>query len=171
MSIIKSLRTLTMAVGGDPNAKTISDCLDSIAATFNPLTTLKVEPVTPDIATAEELLGVDSRDMQEGLSIYNDRITGTLKYVTEFTGFSGNVEEQEGNYLALKVSVPDQTGVTITLNYTGVEKPLDADGLVILRVTKAKGFKVVFKASKSGHNTFSRTITFNNLTLLNKKRA
>ena len=48
-----------------------------------------------------------------------DAITGTLHYVTDYTGFSSETAEQEGNYLALNFAKNDFsqfTSVKVGLN-------------------------------------------------------
>ena len=49
------------------------------------------------------LLGKELSDLQSGVSVGQDAIAGTLKYVTGYTGFSGDPAEQEGHYLALHI--------------------------------------------------------------------
>lgn len=167
MSLKNELRELSAALGGSTEGNSVSDLIENIAKAMNPLAGLMIEPVTD--ATID-LLGLTCQDLQNGISVVNDRVTGHLNYVTEYTGFSGNTEEQEGNYLVLKASVPDTTGVTLTVNYSS-EKTLDSDGIVICRVTKAKGNKITFKAIKSGNTTFSKVIDISKLSLAAKPRS
>lgn len=60
---------------------------------------------------------------------------GTLKYVDDYTGFSGNPELQSGNYLAVHFEVPgvDPEDVTITVTVTN-PSVLDPDGDIVLRI-------------------------------------
>lgn len=52
----------------------------------------------------------------------NHKITGTLHYVTGYTGFNSTVaEEQEGNYLALKFA-PTPTDAEVTVELVGGTK-------------------------------------------------
>ena len=57
--------------------------------------------VTFDIS--DDLLGKYASDLQKDVAVSANNILGTLKYVTDYTGFSGDPELQEGNYLAIKV--------------------------------------------------------------------
>lgn len=57
--------------------------------------------VTFDIS--DDLLGKYASDLQKDVAVSVNNILGTLKYVTDYTGFSGDPELQEGNYLAIKV--------------------------------------------------------------------
>lgn len=57
--------------------------------------------VTFDIS--DNLLGKYASDLQKDVTVSANSILGTLKYVTDYTGFSGDPELQEGNYLAIRV--------------------------------------------------------------------
>lgn len=113
-----------------------------------------------DIAADEDLLGKVVSDLQENVRVWNDQITGHLKYVTGYTGFSGDPDEQKGNYIALHVSVANVEGATIKVNNT----VLDEDGLIVLIVNKAFP-KVVIEASKEGYRTVKKQYTMNSITL------
>lgn len=90
--------------------------------------------VTADIPASVDLLGKSVTDLQENVSINGTNVTGTLKYVTDYTGFSGDVSEQSGNYLAWKFTT-GITGADIKIKYGNkAEKTLDSDGILILRV-------------------------------------
>lgn len=103
--------------------------------------------------------------MQENIVIGEDAITGTLKYVSDYTGFSGDVELQSGNYLALHCESIE--GATIKAELVGGssgEKTLDADGLVIVRITDTatESFKVT---ATKGDQTETVTFDLSGLTL------
>ena len=113
------------------------------------------------IPSTLDLLGLNVEDLQENISISDDNvISGTLKYVTDYTGFSGNVAEQQGNYLALHFDVPDVDGVTLTVNGT----TLDTDGVIVLIVDDTTK-KVRATASKTGYPDVTKTYTLTGLTL------
>ena len=40
-------------------------------------------------------------DLQKDIVVSNGAISGTLKYVTGYTGFSGDTSEQSGHYLCI----------------------------------------------------------------------
>ena len=90
-------------------------------------------------------------------------ITGTLKHVTGYTGFSGDPNEQEGNYLVLHCESDDANSITVEL-VGGVsgrgEVTLDADGLIIVRVSNNKQ-KIVVRAYEDGNvqNTHIYSLT------------
>lgn len=76
-------------------------------------------------------------ELQSDLVISLGEATGKLKYVTGYTGFSGNPEEQSGNYIALKVNgVPE--GATVKYQKVGGSAEpvtLDSDLNIVIRVT------------------------------------
>ena len=80
-----------------------------------------------------------------GIVVGDDKITGTLKYVTGYTGFSGEPELQSGNYLALHITTNDNTDISVEL-IGGMYGPvtLDEDGIIILKIAnKEQRVKVV----------------------------
>ena len=81
------------------------------------------------------MLGKYVTDLQEDVTIGSDAICGTLHYVTGYTGFSGDPEEQEGNYLALHFEDDDATSISVKVigsDYGPVT--LDEDGLLVVRI-------------------------------------
>ena len=88
--------------------------------------------VSSDIDVATNLLGKVVTDLQEDVAIADGAITGTLHYLDDYTGFSGDPAEQEGNYLVVVCEA--QEGDTITAALTnGIHGPvtLDPDGILI----------------------------------------
>lgn len=131
----------------------------------NPLTDLDV---TGDFtATTEQLLGKALTDLQEDIDVDMDtcKITGTCKYVTGYTGFSGNPAEQEGHYLALYVDVDDVTGITYTCELSRGPVTLDSDQIIIRRIDGKLNVPFVVTASKTGYDTVVRTFDLSSLIL------
>ena len=64
--------------------------------------TMGVQPTDPSTTR----YGKEVDDLQSNIEINegSQQIVGTLRYVTGYTGFSGDVEKQSGNYLALDFS-------------------------------------------------------------------
>lgn len=87
------------------------------------------------IASDTDLLGKVISDLQSDIVIGENEITGTLKYVTGYTGFSGEPELQSGNFLALHITTNDGAPISVEL-IGGMYGPatLDEDGLIILRI-------------------------------------
>ena len=73
------------------------------------------------------LFGKSVSELQTNVSVSGKNITGTLNYVTGYTGFSSNPEEQEGHFLALDLSDNDFTGLTSVM--VGLD-PSAGSGLV-----------------------------------------
>lgn len=75
-------------------------------------------------------------DLSSGLVVNDDHIQGTLKYVTGYTGFSGDPAEQSGNYLALKFDAPAGATTTVELLGGTVGHPveLDSDMSCVFRI-------------------------------------
>ena len=90
-----------------------------------------------------------------------------MKYVTGYTGFSGDVEEQSGNYLALHFAVTDHPSAVITVELSkgahGVST-LDSDGICIFRVTDAAQ-EIIVTISDTGFKTNTFKIPISGLVL------
>lgn len=83
--------------------------------------------------------------------------------MTGYTGYSGDENLQEGNYIALHASADD--GATIKVELIGGEsgeKTLDADGLVIARLT-TNATSLKFTATKG---TVTQTKILNLISLV-----
>ena len=73
-----------------------------------------------------------------------NKISGTLKYVSGYTGFSSNVEEQSGHYIAMRYDpTPSDGEVHVTLlNGTVGERTLDEDHIMVARIKDASTQKI-----------------------------
>lgn len=93
-----------------------------------------------------DLLGKNAQDLQSDVLVSDKKITGTSKYVTGYTGFSSVVEEQTGNYLALKFDTEPEAD-EVTVDVIGGEKgpvKLDEDRMLVIRLTgSTNSFKVI----------------------------
>lgn len=119
-----------------------------------------------DIPEGVDLLGKELDDLQSGVAAGASDITGTLKYVTNYTGFSEDPTEQQGNYIALHIDT-DVEGATIVAELIGDSRgpvTLDSDRTLIARI-KSKGQKIKVTASKEGYPTIEKTFTLAGLTL------
>lgn len=109
-------------------------------------------------------MGKSAEDLQSDVEVGDDAITGTLNYVTDYTGYSGSAELQSGNYLALHATA--EAGATITVELLGGTTgpvTLDTDGISIGRITSTEQ-SVQFVATKNGM-TQTRTFALSGLTL------
>lgn len=120
-----------------------------------------------DIAAATDLLGKTVSDIQSNVAIDEFGVSGTLKYITGWTAWSGDAEEQNGNYLALHFEVEDVNDATITVQLTkgkhGVTT-LDSDGICIFRITDPAQ-EIIVTASKTGYAPQVIRIPIHGLTL------
>ena len=102
--------------------------------------------------------------MQAGVTVGDDAITGTLHYVTGYTGFSGETELQSGNYLALHFAC--EAAETITVELVGGQfgpRELDVDGICIFRVTSTS--QSVKVTTAAGSDSYSKTFALTGITL------
>ena len=118
--------------------------------------------VDADIDITADLDGVYVDDLQYGIEVGANAISGVLKYVTGYEGYSETVSEQSGNYIALHVSA--SSGATVSVAQDGTTKTLDeTTGYAVLRITdKTKALTVT--ATKSG-KTKTKTFDLSGLTL------
>ena len=126
------------------------------------MTSLTVEPAD----SGTELLGKTAADLQENVAISGEGITGTLKLVTDYTGFSSVVAEQSGNYLALHVT-PQPEDAEVTVELIGGKKgavKLDDDSLIVLKIadTTKQSVKVTVT---NGEDATTKTYSLTGLTL------
>lgn len=88
-----------------------------------------------NVAADEDLFGKVISDLQENIEITDEEITGTLKYVTGYTGFSSKVEEQSGNYLVIHNETNGDEPIFVeVVGGTSGPTQLDSDGIIILRI-------------------------------------
>lgn len=103
------------------------------------------------------------------MTIGGNAIKGTLNYIEGYTQFNQTVPaEQAGNYLALKFVAEGADSITVEYKGNTTKGPvkLDADGLMVIRVTD-KTKNVVVQAKK-GSETETQTYTLTGLTLKSK---
>ena len=104
--------------------------------------------------------------MQENIVVGVDSISGTLKYVTGYTGFDESHEElQSGNYIALKCTYG--SGVTAKCQLLGGqfgEVTLDNDKNIVIRITNKDTQQIKFVFSK-GEVTETRIYSLRDLVL------
>ena len=130
---------------------------------------LKADTVT--IVTSAEsgdttLFGKNVSDLQSNIVIGEDTISGSLKHVTGYTGFSSKTSEQEGHYLALKFSVTPSDATTVVELVGGTKGPvtLDADMNIVLLIKSNTTQSIKVTSSKDGASA-TKTYTLTGLTL------
>lgn len=124
-----------------------------------------LDVVVSAVADDVEVLGKDAGDLQEDIAIANGAITGTLKYVTGYTGFSGDVSEQSGNYLAIKVEAnADSITVELINGTLGHPVTLDSDGMIVIRISDTSTQSITVVATK-GNVSETHNLSISGLTL------
>ena len=116
--------------------------------------------VDADIASDEDLFGKTVSDLQENIVIGEGAITGTLKYIADYSSAFGG-DMSSGNYIVIHCEVPDASDATITVEVVnGVYGPatLDEDGLAILHIADKSTQTIRVVASKNGYT--SKTLNF-----------
>ena len=85
-------------------------------------------------------------------------ISGSLKNVTGYTGFSGDVSEQSGHYLALKFTADEDAVVAVELVGGTVGHPvtLDEDMNIVIRITDTDNQSIKVIVTEDG-----QTMTLN----------
>lgn len=124
--------------------------------------------VDADISDSEDLFGKTVDDLQSDIRVWASSISGTLKYIADYSDAGYTGDEQSGNFIVLHAEVPDVEDVTITAELlNGVHGPvtLDSDGLCIFRVADKISQSIKFVARKTGYEPFTRTFTINGLTV------
>ena len=121
--------------------------------------------VSPEDGEAN-LFGKTVNSLQENIAIRESEITGTLKHVTGYTGFSSNTSEQEGNYLALKVDADSKDAVATVELVGGTKGPvtLDDDMNIVLLI-KNKDTQSIKVTVDNGENSTTKTYGLIGLTL------
>ena len=79
------------------------------------------------------MLGKAVNELQRDVVIADNEVTGTLKYID---GFSSNVSEQSGNYLAIKIDTEPVEAKTVVELVGGTKGPvtLDEDRNIVLLI-------------------------------------
>ncbi|MBO4681691.1 MAG: hypothetical protein J5623_07285 [Clostridiales bacterium] len=128
------------------------------------MTTLSIDA---DISAGTDLLGKHVSDLQSGVIIGDSQIVGTLKYLSDYTGFSGDPNEQKGNYIALHCTsseTVDSLSVEVINGTVGHPVTLDGDGIAVLKIADKVRQKIRFAAHKDDQ-TVTKTFDLSGLTL------
>ena len=111
-----------------------------------------VTVVTSAESADATLLGKKVSDLQSNVVVDEDTISGSLKHVTGYTGFSSKTSEQEGHYLALKFDVTPADAVTTVELVGGTKGPvtLDADKNIVLLIKSNTTQSIKVISTKDG---------------------
>ena len=122
------------------------------------MTALSVTPLTD---TTVDLWGKDCDDLQENIVVGSNSISGTLKYVDDYSSAFGPGLDS-GNYIVLKCEVPDVEDVTITFTVTN-PVTLDPDGINVARIADKDTQTITITASKEGYESYTKVYTLTNI--------
>ena len=179
--IVNAIKRLGIAMNGvEPDGKLISKVLkslgeDATSATINGYMiadilndiadkwihlSLAVQPVAGNVTELGKLVS----DLQSNISIGSNGISGTLHYVTGYTGFSGDPAEQSGHYIALKATASEPARITAqVIGGTHGAVTLDSDGEIICRI--ANNSQSIRFIAKAQEETFTVEYALTNLVL------
>ena len=106
-------------------------------------------------------------DLQSNISISaQNAVTGDIEFCTGYTGFSDDIGEQAGWYLALKVSTSAEgsalEGATITATYAGTVRTLEDGETFIIRLAEGED-SITFTANKEGYTEGRLTLDISGL--------
>lgn len=106
-------------------------------------------------------------DLQSGVSVGSSEITGTLHYVTGYTGFNSVEEdEQSGNYLALKFAPTSWDGILTVELVGGSKGPVTLasnDDFCVFRIAStSQSIKVEYT---DGESDYTKTYSLTKLVL------
>ena len=143
-----------------------SEIIEIMKGEPDPALSIAVSPITGNT----DLLGKKASELQSNIVI-NDTtmsISGTLKHVTGYTGFSSNVDEQSGNYIALNVDpesgFPESMTVEVKNGTSGPSKITAEDHQVVLKIKDASKQSIIIKATNKGSEV-TKEYNFVGLTL------
>ena len=122
--------------------------------------------LSADIETSVDLLGKIVTDLQDEVTVSDGKISGTLHYLDDYTGFSGDPAEQKGNYLAVVCTADEGDTIKAEL-IGGVHGPvtLDPDGILIVRITNKDTQKLKYTAIGTDGTTEEHVFDLSGLTL------
>ena len=109
------------------------------------------------------MFGKDCDDLQSDIEVGSNSISGTLKYVSDYSSAFGPGLDS-GNYIALhaEANAPDATiTVTVTNPVT-----LDSDGNMVLRIADKNSQTITIVASAEGYSTTTKIYSLTDLTCL-----
>jgi peptidyl-tRNA hydrolase len=121
-----------------------ADIESIINSVYGNIVTLSIS--VPSDEAAGDLWGKQVSDLQENVVVGTDLVSGTLKYISDYSSAWG-AGEDSGNYLVLKAAT-NITADRITVEVVGGdhgERTLDSDGIAVLRI-KNTAQSVRFKA-------------------------
>ena len=110
--------------------------------------------VIPETDEAGPLFGKLASELQSNITITDNVISGISHYVTDYTEFSSKASEQQGNYIALKVTDVSPDAVVTYKKVGSSAKPvtLDADRNIVLIINNTSAV-LRFSVTENGETT------------------
>lgn len=119
--------------------------------------------VDADISDSVDLFGKTVSELQSNIVIDDDSISGTLKFVDDYTGFSGDTSLQYGNYIVIHASVPGfENNAVISVKVTN-PVTLDDDGIAVLRIADKNSQTITVVASVEGYDDIIKEFSLDEL--------
>lgn len=120
--------------------------------------------VDTNIGATTDLFGKYVADLQTGVAINGNAISGELFYQTDYTGFSSDPDLQVGNFLAIHCNIPGHTADEYSISVT-VTNPsvLDSDGIIVLRIADKSTQTVTVVASADGLDPYTKVFSLSDL--------
>lgn len=107
-------------------------------------------------SSSATIFGKKTTELQANVALGEDnKFTGKLLYVTDYTGFSDKLNEQEGNYLAINVGAND-SDAEIEVELLGGSSPVcknAGSGIWVMRVTNPISQTVKISATSGRDST------------------
>lgn len=106
--------------------------------------------------------------LQDNIEFDGSQLRGTLKYVTGYTGYSGDPSEQDGNFLALQMDTSftaEKITVELVNGKVGHPVELDSDKNIVIRITNKDTQYIEVVAYAADGRTKTKTYYLTNLTL------
>ena len=145
----------TEFIGKEVAGDTIAEVIENMAENYAPAVELKVEAYKGKA----DLFGKVASDLQENIAVAPTGITGTLKYIDDYSSaFSG--AEASGNYLVLRAK--SINGAVITGEVVGgTHGPvtLDEDGILICRIASNEQSVKFVATTSNGSATVTYALT------------
>ena len=124
--------------------------------------------VDANVSDDVDLFGKSASDLQSDIVIGTSAITGTLKYVDDYSSAFGSGRDS-GNFICLHFDTGSVTGATITveiINGTSGPVTLDSDRIWVGRIADKSTQTIKVVASKEGYETVTKTYSLTGLTCL-----
>ena len=120
--------------------------------------------VDASVSDSVDLFGKVASDLQTDVAIdSSDNVTGTLKYISDYSSAFGPGED-DGNYICLHFAA-NLPGATITVTITN-PVTLDPDGILVGRIADKSSQTITVVASKPGYASATKVLNLSGLTCL-----